>query len=69
MDLRDWFAGMAMQPILTSIDESFQRTWDSRSLTKDAYDLADAMLEAREAPSPAELCHCGMKRKTMLASD
>ena len=47
MDLRDWFAGMAMQPILTSIDESFQRTWDSRSLTKDAYDLADAMLEAR----------------------
>lgn len=45
MSLRDWFAGMAMQGILA---------WGSgKSLTpeqvaEDAYDTADAMIEARK---------------------
>ena len=53
MDLRDWFAGMALQGLIASCanpnsltaptDES-----DFIHFTKSAYSYADAMMEARE---------------------
>ncbi len=43
MTLRDWFAGLAMQALLTRIQMS------GAERARDAYIVADAMLEAREA--------------------
>jgi hypothetical protein len=43
MTLRDWFAGQALQGLLAST-----KTSDGLAIAKDAYILADAMLEARE---------------------
>jgi hypothetical protein len=43
MTLRDWFAGMAMQGMLTRDDEG-----KIPDVAKDAYRYADAMLKARE---------------------
>jgi hypothetical protein len=42
MTLRDWFAGHAMQDMLTG------RVQDFEAISKNAYILADAMLKARE---------------------
>jgi len=42
MSLRDWFAGMALQYLQPGHDK-----WSE--IATDAYDLADAMLEARKA--------------------
>ena len=46
MDLRDWFAGLAMQAIIMSIDDKDDM---SAPITESAYKWADAMLKAREA--------------------
>jgi hypothetical protein len=42
MTLRDKFAGLAMQVLKDSV-------WNFELLSKQAYELADAMLKAREA--------------------
>jgi len=45
MTLRDWFAGMALQ----GQAHRFGNPYDAREiLAQDCYDIADAMLEARE---------------------
>lgn len=41
MTLRDHYAGLAMQVLKASV-------WDFELLSKEAYELADAMLRARE---------------------
>ena len=56
MDLRDWFAGMALQGIVASFAHPQARyvcvNDDNMKLTVgDAYKIADAMLEARNAKS------------------
>ena len=46
MDLRDWFAGLAMQGELASQDS--ENHWDSCNvLAHYAYSVADAMMKAR----------------------
>ncbi len=45
MTLRDWFAGLALQGLLTHDDEGL-----IPEAARDAYRYADAMLKAREAP-------------------
>ena len=48
MSLRDWFAGMALQGLLSVSDEEL--LWNKEecsSIALDAYDLADAMLAQR----------------------
>lgn len=47
IELRDWFAGLAMQGMLASGDQHDANT--SSVLSEDAYKIADAMLKAREA--------------------
>jgi len=44
VELRDWFAGLAMQGLLTHDDEGL-----ISEAAQDAYRYADAMLKAREA--------------------
>ena len=44
-DLRDWYAGMAMQGILTSFKGDFPL--EPELLADRSYELADAMMEAR----------------------
>jgi hypothetical protein len=46
MTLRDYFAAKAMQGICAS---GFTHEWSNSKLADEAYDLADAMLKAREA--------------------
>jgi hypothetical protein len=46
MTLRDYFAAKAMQGICASGPTS---DWSNTRIAADAYDLADAMLRAREA--------------------
>lgn len=64
MDLRDWFAGRAMQGIVGSIDgeDNYERLRMhaaadclsvSQWIARDAYKQADAMLAARDAANPA----------------
>jgi len=46
MDLRDWFAGLAMQGELASQDS--ENNWDSCDrLANYAYSIANAMMKAR----------------------
>jgi len=45
MTLRDWFAGLTLQGICAS---GPGREWNNARLAKEAYQLADAMLKARE---------------------
>jgi hypothetical protein len=50
MELRDWFAGMALQGILTSIvieQDGFMSVMQMPAICANAYDLADEMLEHR----------------------
>lgn len=51
-DLRDWFAGMALQGWLAG-DEPEKRSYPQEA-AYEAYQYADAMLAAREAPTPSE---------------
>jgi hypothetical protein len=44
-DLRDWFAGLAMQGLLQSFNGDFEL--DDELLTNRAYELAEAMMESR----------------------
>jgi hypothetical protein len=44
IDLRDWFAGMAMQGILSS----GRYDWGCKSYADESYSIADEMLKARE---------------------
>ena len=46
MDLRDYFAAKVMQGICAS---GPSREWTNRRLAVEAYELADAMMEARNA--------------------
>lgn len=51
MTLRDWFAGQALPAILNSAVEFVKAGGESmtpEAVTKDAYEVADAMLKARE---------------------
>jgi hypothetical protein len=45
MDLRDWFAGLAMQAIVTSGAYPTGIMFDT---AKEAYEIADAMMKQRE---------------------
>lgn len=49
MTLRDWFAGMAMQGLCTSMVLSPEKETPEmdKLLAKEAYSVADAMLKAR----------------------
>lgn len=47
MTLRDYFAAKAMHSLLTTITELPDETW-RLGVAKDAYMMADAMLEARK---------------------
>ena len=50
MTLRDYFAAKAMQGMFTSEDDSWHYSSKNFSFrAKEAYDMADAMLKAREA--------------------
>lgn len=46
MDIRDYFAAAAMQGILSNSSTKFNEGW-MKGLAKGAYEIADAMLEAR----------------------
>jgi hypothetical protein len=46
MDLRDWFAGLAMQSLLNKLDD--YNEVDEECLAHDAYSFADVMLRQRE---------------------
>lgn len=48
MDLRDYFAAKAMQGICTLLDTAMQSEINSNQIAKDAYQIADAMMEARK---------------------
>lgn len=45
MDLRDYFAAMAMQAILSGNEGRHDNRWD---LAREAYNVAEAMLEIRD---------------------
>ena len=47
MDLRDWFAGLAMQAIISSTEEEFTPE-EFDGLAKIFYRIGDAMIKARE---------------------
>jgi hypothetical protein len=47
-DLRDWFAGIALQGITGMIATGHHSATGSESVARDAYQLADAMLAARK---------------------
>lgn len=49
---RDLFAAFAMQAILSSRDFTRANDWDRSELARDAYRVADAMLEIREEKNP-----------------
>jgi hypothetical protein len=63
-DLRDLFAGLAMQGLIHHFDfERFKE--DPRLLASWAYDAADAMIEAKyeEEPEEPEVGIAAVKRK------
>lgn len=47
MSLRDWFAGMALQGIVSALHAGI-RPVDVPAMAQDAYGVADAMLAERE---------------------
>jgi hypothetical protein len=49
MDLRDWFAGLAMQGILASDPDDQGHEDGLEAIAIVAYKTADAMMKAREA--------------------
>ena len=46
MDLRDWFAGLAMQGLLEHID--IRHEISQNGVATRAYEMADAMMKARD---------------------
>ena len=48
MTLRDWFAGMALQGILSSAMEHWDGSGDEQKFANISYQYADAMLKARD---------------------
>jgi len=46
MDLRDWFAGLAMPTAIKEVEES--ETYSLTDVSAIAYQYADAMMKARE---------------------
>ena len=53
MSLRDWFAGMALQGGLAATPPREYSNIDPSSLAAFVYEIADALLEAREQAQPA----------------
>jgi hypothetical protein len=47
MDLRDWFAGLAMQSLINKLSDDYTEV-DEECLAHDAYSFADSMLRHRE---------------------
>lgn len=47
MSLRDWYAGLAMSAVLSTKDPK-EQTVKAGALARDCYQMATAMLEARE---------------------
>ena len=45
-DLRDWFAGLAMQGMIQKFDGDF--ILDDELLSNRAYEIAESMMEARD---------------------
>jgi hypothetical protein len=62
-DLRDLFAGLAMQGLIQHFDfDRFKQ--DPQRVARWAYDTADAMIEAKYAePEPEEVGITAVKRK------
>ena len=61
-DLRDLFAGLAMQGLIRHFDfERFKE--DPRLLASWAYDAADAMIEAKYAEKEPDVGITAIKRK------
>jgi len=54
MSLRDYFAGRAIPAAWLEETEGWEKTGHAPSIAKLAYELADAMIVAREKPEPAE---------------
>jgi len=46
MSLRDWFAGQAMQAMMTN--DARRMDWKDETVSLWSYEMADAMIEARE---------------------
>jgi hypothetical protein len=46
MDLRDWFAGLAMQGVISNLEEIFTPE-EFNGLSEMFYQMADAMIKAR----------------------
>jgi hypothetical protein len=47
MELRDWFAGLAMQGVMRDLDEDFEPS-EFDDLAEFFYTMADAMMKFRE---------------------
>jgi hypothetical protein len=54
MTLRDWFAGMAMQSIVSRQPQP--PVINRRVISGDCYDIADAMIESRKHNDPYGPC-------------
>ena len=48
MDLRDYFAAKAMQVLLAEKDDAGTALWGPMEAAEYSYEVADAMMEARE---------------------
>jgi hypothetical protein len=54
MDLRDYFASKAMQGMVSSVSSQFNI--DAKMVSKDAYIIADAMMEERKQKLTLDAC-------------
>jgi len=48
MDLRDYFASKALQSLILSTLPEIHVNWVINQMVKQSYDIADAMMKARE---------------------
>lgn len=53
MSLRDWFAGQALSGMFHALHERAFMACDPAAVASRTYEIADAMLAARSAPSSA----------------
>lgn len=53
MDLRDYFAARAMQALVTT-PQMYDLVNDSKSCAREAYNIADAMMEQRELKNKSD---------------
>ena len=58
IELRDWFAGMAMAGFAANSNNS---SWKGEEIATDAYAYADAMLEKRKKQKPKKFKYMGKK--------